>query len=61
MDNKNIDTSIKFGNGKRDGEVKQWPNKDLVELVELPMDIVTDYIQLRFMQILCKTIQLHKY
>ena len=58
---KNIDFSIMFGNGKKDGEVKLWLNKDPVEQVEQLMDIVIDCTVLRFMQILWKIFLLHKF
>ena len=45
---KNIDFLIKSGNGKKDGVVKLWLNKELVELVELLMDTVIGYIQQPF-------------
>jgi hypothetical protein len=54
VDNKNIDFSIMFGNGKKDGEVKPWLNKDPVEQEEQLMDIVIDCTVPLFMQILWK-------
>jgi hypothetical protein len=58
VDNKNIDFLITYGNGKKDGEVKLWPSKDLEEQEEQLMDTVIDCTVLHFMQILCK-ISLH--
>lgn len=50
--NRNIDILIKYGNGKKDGVVKQWLNKEQEEQVELHMDIVIDCIQQHYMLIL---------
>jgi hypothetical protein len=61
VDNKNIDISIRFGNGKKDGEVKLWLNKDQVELAELLMVIVIVFILQPFIQILWIIIQNLKY
>jgi hypothetical protein len=61
LDNKSIDILIKSGNGKKDGEVRLWLNKDLVELVEQHMDIVIDFIQLHYMLILWMNSLLLKY
>jgi hypothetical protein len=59
--NKNIDISIKYGDGKKDGVVKQWHNKEQVEQVELHMDIVIDYILQHYMLILWMNSLHHKY
>lgn len=50
----------RFGSGKKDGEVKLWRNKELVELEEQLTVTATDFILQHSMQILWKIIQLHK-
>ncbi len=61
MDKKNIDTSIRYGHGKKGGDQKPWLKKDLVEPVEQHMVIAIDYFLLPYMPILWRTIQHHKY
>jgi hypothetical protein len=51
VDNRSIDILIKYGNGKKVGEVELWLNKELVEQEELHMDIVIDFILQLYMQI----------
>ena len=60
-DKKNIDTSIRYGNGKKDGDQKPWLNKDLVEPVERHTVIAIDYFPLPYMPILWRITQRHKY
>ncbi len=49
---RSTDITKEFGSGERVGEAEPWLNKDLVVLDVLLMVIVTDCIQLLFMQIL---------
>ncbi len=51
VDNRSTDILIKYGNGKKVGEVELWLNKELVEQEELHMDIVIDFILQLYMQI----------
>ena len=61
LDKKSIDILMESGNGKKDGEVKQWHNKELEEQVGQLMDIVIDYIRLLYMQIKWKNILIPRY
>ncbi len=45
MANKNIDILIKYGNGKKAGEVELWPNKEQADQEEQHMAIAIDFIQ----------------
>ncbi len=47
---RNIDSLIKCGNGKKDGEARQWLNKGLVEQAEQHMAIAIDYIRRPYTQ-----------
>ena len=48
--NKSIDSLIKYGNGKKDGEAKLWLSKELVEQAVQPMVIAIDYTQQHYTQ-----------
>lgn len=52
LDRRSTDITKEFGSGERVGEAEPWLSKDLVVLDVLLMVIVTDCIQLLFMQIL---------
>jgi hypothetical protein len=47
--NKSTDSLIRYGNGKKVGEVRQWLNKEQAELEGQHMVIVIDYILLHYM------------
>lgn len=50
VDRKSIDILIKYGNGKKDGVVRLWLSKDLVEPVERLMVIAIGFILQLYMQ-----------
>lgn len=47
---RNIDSLIKYGDGKKDGEVRRWLSKELVEQAVQHMVIAIDSTQQLYMQ-----------
>lgn len=50
-----------YGNGEKDGEVKLWLSRELVELGEQHTDIVIGFIHPHYMRILWNSIPYRKY